>query len=288
MDKAWHLRQDGKAFPVKVHIYCMEDEDLSSEAEAAAFIIKTESKDKDIAENLLDAWMALLIEDSISYDSDEEAIEEMIRENIISLPYRFQYPLSESQLISIHRKLKNYTDVDTYYEFIDKVKDNLGTIQEEIKRSLNQQFCRVRHGGKYNSVSGNSEIWFRISSTNYNWANTIYLFASSIKRSYQLSHITICRDNESDNSSKDYFYKAKDGTVYNHMPINEYFEEEHEHSPVFESSKEIGAGYLQYMRSLLNEGETYREALRDTEKEYGSIKSPWGYFIKQEKRKYCI
>ena len=45
MVNAWHLRQDGKFFPVQVHLYAMGDGDLSSEAEVASFLLKTDSED---------------------------------------------------------------------------------------------------------------------------------------------------------------------------------------------------------------------------------------------------
>lgn len=288
MTRAWHLRQDGEAFPVKVHIYCMNDEDLSSEAEASAFIISTKSKDQEYAEYVLDAWMALLIEDEVRYDVDKEGISRAIEKALKSLPYHFQYPLNTSSLISIHEKLNNYYDIDTLYDFIDKVREEIDDIQETIKRSFNQQFCRVRYGGQYNSVAGNSEIWFRVSSVGYNWVDTIYVFTSSIRRAYQISHISICRDSESDNTEVEYFYKAKDGTLYKHLPIDEYLEEEHEHSPVFDSVN-INRGFLSTLRGLLESGTGYYDSITFLEIE-GILpqRDHWNYLIKKERDKSCI
>lgn len=291
MNKAWHLRQDGKAFPVKVHMYCMDDEDLSSEAEVAAFIISSKSKDQDIAEYVLDAWMALLIEQEVSYDADEDDIEDTIRQSLGSLPYHFSYPLTDNELISIHKRQNNYSDVDSLYDFIDNVRDNLTKIQSDIKQSMNQQFCRVRYGGQYNTVLGNNEIWFRISSAGYNWVDTIYVFVSSLVRGYKLTHITICRDSESDNrdeDKEDYFYKAKDGTLYKHMPIDEYLEEEHEHSPVFDSV-DMNSGVLKTIRELLKRGKTIAESkiyLSSAGVDYQ--KDIWDYLTKSEIKKHCI
>ena len=39
MNYAWMIRQDGKEFECNHHFYCMNDDDLSSEAECSAFII---------------------------------------------------------------------------------------------------------------------------------------------------------------------------------------------------------------------------------------------------------
>lgn len=290
MNKAWHLRQDGKAFPVKVHMYCMGDDDLSSEAEVSAFLISSDSKDKDLAESVLDAWMALLIEEEVSYDADKEEIDRVLSSTLDSLPYKFQYPLPKSKLLEIHRKLNNYSDIDTLYEYTDKVRENLEEIQENIKQSINQQFCRVRFGGQYNTVSGNNEIWFRISSVGYNWANTIYVFTSSIKNSYKISNITICRDSESDrgfDNQEEYFYKAKDGTYYKHLPIDEYLGEEHEHNPIFESIN-MNEGVISTMKKLLARGYTHMETNQRLIESDIYVKNRFNYLLKQELQKFYI
>ena len=59
LNYAWMLRQDGTAFSCTHHLYCMDDDDLSSEAECAAFILNSNSKDSKLAELIIDAWMAL-------------------------------------------------------------------------------------------------------------------------------------------------------------------------------------------------------------------------------------
>lgn len=262
--KAWHLRQDGKAFPVNVHLYVMDDPDLSSEAEVASFLIKTESSDTDLAKYVLDAWMAILIEDIVAYDATSDDIDELIGKTVDNLPYKFPYALTSSELVQIHKSCNHYSDVDKLYEFIDGVRANLANLSKAIEHSINQQFCRVRFGGKYNSTSGDGGIWFRISSTNYNWANTIYIFVTEMRRKLGISNVTICRDPESDNGyasdAQDYFYKAKDGSVYYQMNINEYLEEEHEHSPVFNST-ELGAGIIASIRNELRNGNTLNSVL---------------------------
>lgn len=153
----------------------MNDEDLSSEAEVAAFLISSKSRDTDLAEYVIDAWIALMIENSVNYNDSEIEIESHILEELKKLPYRFLYPLSDEDYINIHKKLDNYSDTGSLYDFIDDVRLKINQISEDIKHSLNQQFCRVRYGGQYNSVSNNNTIWFRISSVGYNWADTIYI-----------------------------------------------------------------------------------------------------------------
>lgn len=286
MTKAWMLRQDGAAFPVVQHLYAMNDDNLSSEAEVASFLISSGSGDIDLCEYVLDSWMAMLIENKVRYDEDEEGIRRTIRSCLNSLPYRFPYPLKPEKYIEIHDRLDNYNDIDTLYDYVDDVRSNLNKIQTDIQRSLNQQFCRVRFGGKYNSVYGDSTIWFRISSVGYNWANTIYKFAADNLRKLKIDSITICRDYESDNGDvegkPEYFYKAKDGTVYYDMPIDEYLEEEHEHSQVF-SNVELNAGVLATVRSRLSNGNTFR-AICSALNTSGIPSDPmmWGRLVNQE------
>lgn len=288
-DVAWMLRQDGTAFPCIHHLYCMDDDDLSSQAEVSAFIIKTQSKDIDIAENTLDAWMALLLEDVVMYDDSHEAIQSKLVNALNNLPYRFLYPLSIDELVKIHNKQNNFSDFDTLYDFLDNVHLNIDSYKDTIKKSLNQQFCRVRFGGQYDTSNMNNTIWFRISSTNYNWNNTIYVFAINNYRKYKIDKITICRDYESDygdiEGKEEYIYKAKDGTPYFDMPIEEFFGEEHGHSTVF-SSMDINRGVITSVRNKLRAGYTLNSIVCSMSK-YGVDRYPnlWNSFIKEEQNK---
>ena len=214
---AWMLRQGGDAFGVMHHFYVMDDEDLSSEAEVAAFLIATESKDLDLAKYILDAWMAMLIENIVPYDGEEPEIESAIESALSMLPYSFQYPLSTIELIKIHRECNQYDNVGALYDFIDDIRSERASLSKRIKDSLNQQFCRSRYGGQYNTQRGNKELWFRISSTGYNWINDIYIWTADHYRGLEAQTITVCRDYESDygdsEGHEEYFYTARDGAV---------------------------------------------------------------------------
>lgn len=296
MTKAWMLRQDGEAWEVKQHLYVMNDDDLSSEAEVASFLIYSDSDDKDYCEYVLDAWMGMLIEYHVDFDSDSDSIDEMILNKVRSTPYQFPFPLSSSKLLEIHHKCNNFTDTGELYDFLDNVRDHLSEIQTNIKQSLNQQFCRVRAGGKYNDESRgrnvqNYTMWFRISSVNYNWANTIYIFVADHYRGLQTDSIFICRDYESDNgddySKSEYFYKAKDGVPYYNMPIDEYLTEEHEHSPVFSSS--VYSGVVKTIKEQLSNGKTYLGAVNYlTSKGVECTKNIFASLITAEQRSKCI
>lgn len=290
MANAWHLRQDGKIFPVQVHLYAMGDGDLSSEAEVAAFLLKTNSADKQLAQRVVDAWIALCLEDKIRYDDTEDDIIEAIRNLPNMLPYHFAYPLTGDELVKIHIAANNFNDVDTLYEFIDRILiEEFDDICLKIRRSINQQFCRVRIGGKLNSIKGSNSLWVRISSVGFNWRDIIYTFVTDIYRSRRISDISICRDPESDSTEVDYFYKARDGHEYYHMPIQEYLTEEHESSPIFDATQlDVGRGVYAKMWSMLQQGATYVTATESVKAD-GAIPNRdfWPYFIRKE-RKQCI
>lgn len=236
---AWMLRRDGKAFPVQVHIYADIDDDLSSAAEAAAFLIATDSAENISPYKVLDAWAAMLIENEAGYDDTDAELEQHIKDAISDLPYHLSYPISTDQLIAIHQDLNSYHTTWELYNYLDDVRQTIEVEVKDVIHSLNQQFCRVRFGGQYDTNAGNSTLWFRISSEGYNWVNTIYLFTAENYRRLGVNYITICRDYESDYGDQsgmpEYIYKAKDGVPYFNMPIDEYLAEEHEHSPVFSS-----------------------------------------------------
>ena len=287
---AWMLRQDGAAFGVPIHLYADGDSELDSEAECAAFIVSTQSKDAELAYQVLDAWMALQLIDYASYkDIDAEAICDRIRVMLSDLPYHFSYPLSVDKLLSIHNSCSNYANIDELYEYVDSL--DVADLQQRIRDSINQQFCRVRYGGKYNTRVGNSCLWFRISSVGFNWANTIYLFVSDMYRKLQVDTVSICRDYESDYGDRldmdEYFYKAKDGTAYYMMPIDEYLAEEHEHSPVF-SACSISEGVYAFIHSSLESGSTF-EYIRSV-LDSNDIKVPHHrlYNVSTEISKHCI
>jgi hypothetical protein len=242
----------------------MQDDDLASEAEVAAFIVKTNSQDQEYAKYVLDAFMAIQIENKVSYNATEDDIDAAIATALHSLPYKFAYSLNDEEMLGIHRELRNFTNIDSLYDFVDRVRDNIQEIWTTIKDSFNQQFCRVRYGGEFNTVSGNNGIWFRIASVDYNWDNVIYVFASDMRKKLNIEYITICRDPESDDSTDAYIYKAKDGTAYYNMPIDEFFTEEHEKNPVF--ATQLGAGVINSIRNELRRGRTLIQAYSSLKK----------------------
>ena len=82
----------------------------------------------------------------------------------------------------------------------------------------------------------------------------------------------------------EYFYKAKDGTIYDKMPIDEYLSEEHDSSPVFsKTSYNINRGVYYSIRLGLNQGDTFNVIASST----GYSSDIKDRFLKEE-RKLCV
>lgn len=276
---AYHLRQDGRYFKVVVHLYAMGDDDLSSEAEVSAFIINTESDDIRLAKEVIDAWLAMRI--ALIPRFFEYPMDYLIDYALSHLPYKFMSPLPNGAYLKIHNELGNYT-VESLLDYIDSL--DIDYLQNAIKHLFNQQFCRVRYGGQYNSRAGLPELWFRISSVGYNWANTIYEFVTNFKNKHDVLEVSICRDAESDNTEDEIFYKAKDGAVYFHMPLEEYLAEEHEHSVVFSS---VNSGVYRHIKSRLSHGNMLTDILADLHFDGIDVDANrvWNMFVNQERSK---
>jgi len=274
---AYHLRQDGQYFKVVVHLYAMGNDDLSSEAEVASFIISTNSQDVELAKQVIDAWLAKQITEIPLYFNYN--MDYLIDYVFAHLPYKFMVSLPINTYKEIHNELGNYT-LDTVEDYVDTL--DISKLQLDIKHSFNQQFCRVRYGGQYNSRASLPELWFRISSVGYNWADTIYEFVTNFKNKYDVLDVSICRDAESDDTEEEVFYKAKDGALYFHMPLEEYLTEEHEHSVVFANTN---SGVYHYVKSRLNGGHMLTDIVADLN--YNGIdintNSLWNRLVNQER-----
>lgn len=264
MNTAFMLRNDGKAIPVRVHLYTMQDDDFSSEAEVASFMLTYAKQDHDIAEYTIDAWMASSIIDRVSYDSTIENIDSLIRDLVTHYMKLFPFPLTMDRYMSIHDKLGNFNDFDTLMDFYDRIQAEKQSIWDNQQHSLNQQFIRSRFGGTYDTSTGNREMWFRIGSIGFNWIDVIYIWTINNKDRYNIQSISVCRDHESDfgfgGSGESKFYKAKDGTVYHGMPIDEFLNAEHESNLVFSSTYNIGIGVIASIRNGLRQGDTLHTA----------------------------
>ena len=203
--RAWMLRNDGKEFPVTIHIY--GDKDFVEETVyAAEWLYKHTNSEK--TKHLILEFLATWINDEIPYS--EGVFEDTIR--YLRKNFGSTKVISKEFLQSIS------STVDDLIES-GALEEDLEDLNIQVMTDLNNEFCRVRNGGMINSsTSDMGEIYFRISSTNgFNWFDVIWNFV--YKHKNQISSVTICKDYEATGSEKIYTHVNK---VFDRMQVDEF------------------------------------------------------------------
>lgn len=152
-------------------------------------------------------------------------------------PYIKSYrkePLEETiKYLKNHSSFLKWFYENTLNDEVKNIISNLKFTQEEIDRLwylTNQEFCRVRTSNYRYKIGGdNGEIYFRISSENFNWFDLIW--NTCIKYSPSIDYITIMRDPQVFGKQFDYI-KIK-GEPMNKYPLKNFIELEGE--PLVES-----------------------------------------------------
>lgn len=129
-----------------------------------------------------------------------------------------------------------------FIEYMNSYTANTNKTNKElvdaVESDLNQEFCRVRIGGRYDSddlVDG--EGVFRVSSTNFNWFNVIWDFVYKNKRIIRL--VTIVKDYESTGVDTPY----KDGRdIFFRMPVDDFITLSG--NPIIESLFDDGGNHI--------------------------------------------
>lgn len=197
---AYMLRNDGKAFPCRVHYYGNPTVDFIHETLYAAEWLYNHTNHNDVKTNIMSLIKSYMID--CDFNDVDDLIEYLSSDDV---PY---VCLTEEFLDQHYKEIMKSPAGDT---------ENLNTL---ICDELNQEFCRVRFGGMYNTDKSSNECVFRISSVNFNWFNIIYMFVADHRS--RIDSVTICKDEESSGYS-DYFYKHRGETFYR-MPIDEFME----------------------------------------------------------------
>lgn len=166
---AWMIRRDGRVFPVVQHIYGnpLETEETLFAAEWLCGHTALEKTQRDIAV-FVSVWASQFAD-----KKDSEELRRTIYQEIEKRPYRF-----------ITRK------------FVDKIVDwvregssmdettNIEECCKSVVLDLNEEFIRVRFGGMYHTNPASRELYFRISSENYNWSQVIMEFIRKSRLDY--------------------------------------------------------------------------------------------------------
>ena len=194
---AWMLRRDGKVFKVPVHAYG-DKEDSEYILMNAEWLYKS-TKERKTKQDILNLLAAYAINnDCVDVSTFAEYL---IDKSYLNLKIRFIQSISYELEKTMEHIMTNIQN---------------GNIDEDILNhividDLNQEFCRVRAGGKYDSDSSLGDIYFRTSSTGFNWFDIIWQFVYD--RRNEISTVTIVRDKES--TGKENIYCDK-------MPIDDF------------------------------------------------------------------
>ncbi|MBO7696668.1 MAG: hypothetical protein J6T10_28910 [Methanobrevibacter sp.] len=197
---AWMLRRDGKAIQVPVHAYGDEEdpEYILMNAEWLYNNTRDEKTKQDIV-NLIALYA--VNNDCVDVSTFEEYLEEDGDYLVINLSF----------IESISDKLE-----ETMEYYIDNAPNgniDENTLNKIVMDDLNQEFCRVRAGGVYDSDGSLGDLYFRTSSSGFNWFDVIWDFVYKLYKQNKVSTVTIVRDKESTGEDKVY---------YNRMPVEEF------------------------------------------------------------------
>ena len=147
--------------------------------------------------------------------------------------YRNESLEETKKYLSLHKNFLKWFYDNTLNEEVKNIISNLKFTQEEIDRLwylTNQEFCRVRTSNyRYKTGGDNGEIYFRISSENFNWFELIWNVC--VKFIHSIDYVTIMKDPQTFGKQFDYI-KIKD-TKINKLPIKNFIELEGE--PLVES-----------------------------------------------------
>lgn len=205
MSTAWMIRNDGAAFPCVCHTYGNWDmQEIEETLSAAQWLYEHTAKDatRKLCMELIYNWAAQL-------STEETGILETIYQIIDSRPYRF---LSKEFIAAHAGELRR-----------SNWERPLAAMNEEVNLELNQEFLRARYGGLYDTDPTSREMFFRISSTAFDWYPIIRDFVE--KADLLIESITIVRDAEG-TGGKNQPYRTLNGqSVYRQYPLQDFLAE---------------------------------------------------------------
>lgn len=246
MFDSYHIRNDGKEFPVQVHYY-FRPQDVYKSLETVDWLL--ENSKNPVDEYAIDfiAWYIVYV---LGYDGEDR-----VQRFIDNLPDMLE-PIS-TDFVKDNKTLIEKSCETVTNDFF-KYSKKLNTV-------LNQEFIRCRIGGMYETSVG-GDMYFRVSSTGFNWYPIIWDFVN--KNKARITTVSILRDPESTGVVGKYYSGL--GAEYRFMPVDAFLTEKG--NPVIEFDS-----YLTSVRKFLLEGGvliTFRELLMNpvsAESEYRAI-----------------
>ena len=175
MYTAWMVRKDGKIIPVVQHIYA-NPENVEESLSAAEWLYRytLHKKVKRMILMFIRTWALQELHCTL------ETIEEAIQKEIAKRPYVF---LTERFIEEHWEELASR-----------ELQEEQHTLQEyclKVTLALNEEFMRVRFGGKYNTQPGCKELYFRISSENHDWRDAQQIFLRDVNPNYEELRVVV-------------------------------------------------------------------------------------------------
>lgn len=200
MANAWMIRNDRKRIPVNVHPYGSPD-DVEDTLLAAEWLYSNTADSR---------TRALVVDLIVAYARKE--FDGIRNEQIPTvLPKYFAdlgYPVLSTPFI------KSLADQIV----AANPSASLSDLNALVNAELNQQFLRARYGGMYDTSRGSRGMYFRVSSTGFNWFDIIWSFVYDHRD--EIDTVTIVRDEESTGQSNYYYRLGSD--VVDQMPVDDF------------------------------------------------------------------
>ncbi|WP_285825615.1 hypothetical protein [Schaedlerella arabinosiphila] len=183
---AWMIRRDGSFFPVVQHIYG-NPEDVEETLFAAEWLYERTRcrQTRRHIEAFVRMWGLQFAE-----ETNGEALRNRIYRRMEERPYQFiirQFADKIADIITQWKEQGGHTD-----EAMD-----INGYCRQVVLDLNEEFMRVRFGGKYHTEPGNRNLYFRISSENYNWSKVIREFDNRVCSQLHSEGFLVMVDEES-------------------------------------------------------------------------------------------
>lgn len=179
-------------------------------------------------------------------NTNSEEVKNDIRVLLFNV-YRFSKKYPDKIFFNLTKSIVTEFNLSNDLTKLNTFKDVLDLF-EKIDNNLNDDFMKVRTSGKYDDNGLDGDIYFRISSNDFDWFDIIYNIVHSNKS--WIKYVTIATDHQSPlKNYADVYYKTRDGQLINRMLIDEFLSIEKD--PVIES---IDSGCAIYELNRLDEG----------------------------------
>ena len=196
---AWMLRQDGQSFEIPIHPYG-DPEDPEYMIMNAEWLYN-HTNNKKTRQDILNLLASYAVEnDCVDITT---FIEVLLDNDYLNVSIKFINSVYDDLEKTIENVLLNEKNGNVDSSVFNHI----------VMDDLNQEFCRVRAGGAYDSDGSLGDLYFRTSSKGFNWFNIIWEFVYNLYKQHKVETVTITRDKES---------TKEEVVYYNRIPVEEF------------------------------------------------------------------